>query len=79
MLKPAEVVYVIGESLGFERMPSVYIEAVSSPVFSKLPETERIKQVEGLLALAQSGRSEFVHELLEFGELSLQAMGYYAE
>jgi len=69
ILKPAEVVHVICESVGWEHLTTMLVGAMQTDAFAaKIDEGRRVAAVEALGRASTQGKRAFIQVLLEFGK-----------
>ena len=69
ILKPAEVVHVVCESVGWEHLTTMLVAAMNSDLFAaKVDEGKRVAAVEALERVTAQGKRAFIQVLIEFGK-----------
>lgn len=75
ILKPAELVFVIGQAVGFEHFPPMLTEVLQTDQFENVDEHSRLECLGALTGTVQvadgdayAGKSEFVRTLVTFGK-----------
>lgn len=68
IMKPAEVMYEVGEAVGFEHLPGMLVDAMQAEDFAKIDEAKRIVCIRELGEASQHSKVQFIKTLLAFGK-----------